>query len=127
MPVSAAPIGASLLVALAAPAGEALVVRGQCGRCHDVSGLALEATPRERSCAGCHHWIRDARDRPDESARWRKVYPAWDRYLTNVRSFLDVPDLAASAARLTPSFVATYLRAPFKVRPALPESMIRTG
>jgi cytochrome c2 len=130
----AAAIGACALTALAAPgapaapgSGAALIARGQCGRCHDVGALAVEATPRERSCAGCHRWIHDAREQPEESARWRKVYPAWDRYLANVRSFLDVPDLAASAARLTPDFVAGYLRAPFKVRPALPESMIRTG
>jgi len=44
-----------------------------------------------------------------------------------VASFLDVPDLAASGARLDPAFVARYLRAPFKVRPALSEGMIRTG
>jgi cytochrome c2 len=131
VPTPAAAIGACALTALAAPAapdtGAALIARGQCGRCHDVTALAVEATPRERSCAGCHRWIHDAREQPEESARWRKVYPAWDRYLTNVRSFLDVPDLAASAARLTPDFVASYLRAPFKVRPALHESMIRTG
>jgi hypothetical protein len=38
-----------------------------------------------------------------------------------------VPDLAASAARLQPAFVASYLRAPFKVRPGLAESMFRTA
>jgi hypothetical protein len=37
-----------------------------------------------------------------------------------------VPDLLASAARLRPEFVAAYLRAPYKVRPGMPETMIRT-
>jgi mono/diheme cytochrome c family protein len=47
--------------------------------------------------------------------------------MATVSSFLAVPDLTASAARLDPAFVARYLRAPLKVRPTLPEGMLRTG
>jgi hypothetical protein len=106
--------------------GRALAVAGQCGRCHEVAGLGLPATARERSCSGCHRWIRAAALDPFESAHARQVYPRWDSYLENVASFLEVPDLLASAARLRPELVATYLRAPYKVRPGMPETMIRT-
>lgn len=104
----------------------ALVARGECGRCHGVQGLGLSPAPRERSCAGCHAWIHGSASDPAATAAGRARYPRWDRYVANVASFLEVPDLAASAARLRPDFVASFLRAPFQVRPALGESMFRT-
>ena len=106
--------------------GRQLVEQAQCGRCHVLPG-AVAVVPRQRSCAGCHAWIRATREDPAAAARERRHYPLWDRYMATVTSFLDVPDLGASAARLDPDFVARYLRAPFKVRPTLPEGMIRTG
>jgi mono/diheme cytochrome c family protein len=106
--------------------GQVLVERAECGRCH-VLPATVAATPRQRSCAGCHAWIRGAREDATVAVRERKIYPLWDRYMATVSSFLDVPDLTASAARLAPDFMASYLRAPFKVRPTLHEGMIRTG
>ena len=104
----------------------ALVAKGECGRCHGVAGLGLAPVPRERSCAGCHAWIHGSAGDPAATAAGRARYPRWDRYVVHVASFLEVPDLAASAARLRPDFVASFLRAPFQVRPALGESMYRT-
>jgi mono/diheme cytochrome c family protein len=106
--------------------GRRLVERAQCGRCHALPG-AVAATPRQRSCAGCHAWIHATREDPTAAALHRREFPLWDRYMLTVASFLEVPDLTASAARLDQAFVARYLRAPFKVRPTLPEEMIRTG
>jgi mono/diheme cytochrome c family protein len=108
--------------------GRTLAERAECGRCHAMpEAAALPPVARERSCAGCHAWIHATREDPAAAARERKRFPLWDRYMATVASFLEVPDLSASAARLEPAAVARYLRAPFKVRPGLPEGMIRTG
>jgi mono/diheme cytochrome c family protein len=113
---------------LAAERGQRIVGRAQCGRCHALPGSGGRApAARERSCAGCHAWIHDSLEDPGAAAEARRRFPLWDRYQKNVRSFLAVPDLAASAGRLDEAFLARYLRAPFKVRPALGEEMIRTG
>jgi mono/diheme cytochrome c family protein len=106
--------------------GRELVERAECGRCHQLP-VTVAATPRPRSCAGCHAWIHGSASEPAVAAQERRQYPLWDRYVANVASFLDVPDLRTSGARLDPAFVARYLRAPFKVRPTLSEGMIRTG
>jgi mono/diheme cytochrome c family protein len=106
--------------------GRQLVERAECGRCHALPAT-VAATPRQRSCAGCHAWIHGTGADPAAAAQQRRRYPLWDRYVASVASFLDVPDLTASGARLDPAFVARYLRAPFKVRPTLAEGMIRTG
>jgi mono/diheme cytochrome c family protein len=123
----------SLLAATAAAApdqqlarGRALVEQAQCGRCHTLPD-PIAPVPRARSCAGCHAWIHASGEDPAQAARARRDFPLWDRYLANVASFLAVPDLRASGARLDPAFVARYLRSPFKIRPSLPEGMIRTG
>jgi mono/diheme cytochrome c family protein len=131
----AAAVGALLFLlvgpAAAAPAdlvarGRALVEEAQCGRCHTLPD-GVPPTPRARSCAGCHAWIHASREDAAQAARARRDFPLWDRYMASVASFLAVPDLRASAARLDPAFIAAYLRAPFKVRPSLAEGMIRTG
>jgi mono/diheme cytochrome c family protein len=108
--------------------GAALVAAGECSRCHGVAGLEeVEPAPRERSCAGCHEWIRSTRDDADARRRLARTYPLWPRYVRNVKSFLDVPDLGAAGRRLDPAWLARYLRAPYDVRPQLPEGMIRTA
>jgi mono/diheme cytochrome c family protein len=108
--------------------GQALVARGQCARCHALTGLpGVAAAPRDRSCAGCHAWIHGTAEDPRARARQQRTFPSWDRYVNNVRSFLAVPDLGTAAARLDPAWMARYLRAPYDVRPGLPETMIRTA
>jgi hypothetical protein len=108
--------------------GRRVVEQAQCGRCHALPGSGGRPTaPRGQSCAGCHGWIHASREDPDAAAEGRRQFPRWERYQETVRSFLAVPDLATSAARLDEAFTARYLRAPYKVRPALAEGMIRTG
>ncbi len=107
-----------------AAAGAALLQRFECGRCHDVAKVGLEATPKARNCAGCHAWIARSRYDAVELEEGRERYARWDEYVENVESFLSVPDLGA-AARLDPEWIASYLRAPYKVRPAIGESMPR--
>jgi len=125
--VASEPAAAVLVPSLAGALDpRALVEKGECSRCHGVEGLGLHPAPRERSCAGCHAWIHGSRGDPAATAAGRARYPRWDRYVANIASFLEVPDLAASAARLRPDFVASFLRTPFQVRPALSESMFRT-
>jgi mono/diheme cytochrome c family protein len=106
--------------------GQWLVERAECGRCHQLPAT-VASTPRQRSCAGCHAWIHGSASEPAVAAQARRRFPLWDRYVTNVASFLDVPDLSTSGARLDPAFVARYQLAPFKVRPTLSEGMLRTG
>jgi mono/diheme cytochrome c family protein len=109
-------------------AGAALVAAGECSRCHAVTGLpGVAAAPRDLSCAGCHAWIHATADDPAARARERRRFPTWDRYVNNVRSFLALPDLGLAAARLDRRWLARYLRAPYDVRPGLPEEMIRTA
>jgi mono/diheme cytochrome c family protein len=112
---------------VASTRGQVVVEEAQCGRCHALPGSGGRApAPRERSCAGCHAWIHASREDPAAAAQARQRFPRWDRYQENVKSFLAVPDLTASAARLDEAFLARYLRAPFKVRPYA-EGMLRTG
>jgi mono/diheme cytochrome c family protein len=122
-PASEAPVADNLELV---ERGRLLVEQSQCGRCHALPAT-VRATPRELSCAGCHAWVHATVADPTAAAIERRRYPLWDRYMTRVASFLDVPDLTASGARLDPAFVVRYLRAPFKVRPSLAEGMIRTG
>lgn len=129
-------LGASARTGMAQPAalgGETELARGarlfveqECVRCHAVSGRDVAPAPRARSCAGCHAWIAGTRREPSAYAEQYERFPMWDRYVENVASFLAVPDLGVSAARLDPAWIARYLRAPYDVRPGLPESMIRT-
>src|SRR5688572_8390305 len=65
--------------------GRKLVEQAQCGRCHTLPAT-VAATPRQRSCAGCHAWIRSTREDPAAAARERRRYPLWDRYMATVSS-----------------------------------------
>lgn len=96
---------------------------GDCARCHDVPGHAEE--PRVRSCATCHEWVRDVSASPKARARALELFPDWERYERNVRSYLPVPSLAAAMARLDPVWVGGYLADPHDLRPRLDESMPR--
>lgn len=105
-------------------AGRGLSARAECTRCHAGVGDVAVA-PRETSCASCHAWIAGSRHDAVERERGRAEFPLWDRYVERVDSFLAVPDLASAGARLDPAWVASYLRAPYEVRPGLDEAMIR--
>jgi len=94
---------------------------GDCGLCHEVPGQA--AVPRTASCSGCHQWIRSVSADPAQRERAVEVFPLWDRYDRNTRSYLAVPSLEAAMARLDPAWVRTWLADPHDLRPALPETM----
>ncbi len=96
---------------------------GDCARCHDVPGHAEE--PRVRNCTTCHEWVRDVSASPKARARALELFPDWERYERNVRSYLPVPSLAAAMARLDPTWVDGYLVDPHDLRPRLGESMPR--
>src|SRR3954470_24673938 len=61
--------------------GRLLVEQSQCGRCHALPAT-VAATPRERSCAGCHAWVHATVADPAAAARERRRYPLWDRYMS---------------------------------------------
>src|SRR5688500_14267036 len=66
--------------------GRKLVEQAECGRCHTLPST-VAALPRQRTCAGCHAWIRATREDPAAAARERQHYPLWDRYMATVSSF----------------------------------------
>jgi len=109
-------------IAWASPADEAFRA-GDCHRCHEVPGW--EPTPRLDSCATCHSWIRSVAADPRKRAKAMEVFPLWERYERNTRSYLQVPSLEASMARLEPGWVRSYLSDPHDLRPHLDETMPR--
>jgi len=117
---------ASLSLALAIPpdqaAADALSVGG-CSLCHQADGMPLAS--RQDSCHDCHVWIRDVSNDPDKRHRALQLFPLWERYETNVTSYLSVPNLDAAMARLEPAWFQTWLADPHDVRPSLPEGMPR--
>ena len=96
---------------------------GDCARCHEVPDQPDE--PRVRSCHTCHTWIRAVSSKPEARARAIELFPHWERYEKNVRSYLEVPSLAAAMVRLEPGWVEGYLADPHDLRPRLPETMPR--
>ncbi len=96
---------------------------GDCARCHDLPSR----TPLDRteSCVGCHRWIVKVSRHPEARAAAMQVFPKWERYEKNTRSYLAMPDLAAAFARLDPAWMRAWLADPHDVRPGLPETMPR--
>ena len=104
-------------------AGSAVIEKHQCTRCHAMEGE--KDWPRDMSCRGCHAWIVETKGDAEAIKERKKQYPQWDRYLRNVNHYLSVPNLSRLGARVQPSFIESYLAAPFDLRPVLEESMIR--
>ena len=94
-----------------------------CGRCHSVPGQ--EEYDRLDSCSTCHIWIRKVADSPRAREKAREIFPKWDRYERNTRSYLLVPALEPAMARLEPAWVRTWLSDPVDVRPGMYEGMPR--
>lgn len=101
---------------------QAALEAGDCARCHAHPELA--PVELDESCADCHAFIRAAAADPARSAAAREVFPLWDRYARNTRSYLAVPDLQA-ASRLEPQALAAWLADPHDLRPGLDEGMPR--
>lgn len=124
--------GILLLLAAAAGAGtpadrtpdqQAAWVAGDCARCHELpSGPELDRT---ESCVGCHRWIIKVSRHPEAREAAIGLFPKWERYEKRTRSYLVMPDFAASLARLDGAWVERYLADPHDLRPALDEGMPR--
>jgi len=122
------PAGAGHLSAKA-KRGRTAMKDAQCNRCHTITdasgaGRGLEAAPRKQHCVGCHTWILATKDDAAAIEHYRELYPDWDRYLKNVVHYTKLPDLGTLTRRVRPSFVRSFLDAPFDLRPHLDESMI---
>ncbi len=96
-----------------------------CTACHVVPGLP--EPPRTGSCVGCHAWVETVAANPKARAAAMQVFPKWERYERNVRTYAHVPSLGAAAARLDPAWWSRYLRDPHDLRPAMDETMVRVG
>jgi len=94
---------------------------GDCARCHVVPGT--EPLPRVENCTVCHEWIRTVAASPRATERARELFPKWDRYARNTRSYLAVPSLSAAMARLEPTWVRGWLSDPHDIRPGMTEGM----
>lgn len=89
--------------------GRATVARFGCAHCHSIPGFAADPAT---GCVACH----DALERRPETGLHRAA---------RARHFLEVPDLAVSAARLREDYIVRFLQNPHDVRPHLEESMPR--
>jgi cytochrome c2 len=105
--------------------GQVLAASAGCALCHVVPGVAQP--DRTESCAGCHAWIHQVAVNPPARQAAMTVFPLWERYERNVRTYAEVPDLSVAFARLDPAWLRTYLRDPYDLRPNLPETMVRLG
>ncbi len=105
--------------------GKEVLSKHQCNRCHQIDDLAPPARPLH--CTGCHTWMEGLK--PGDGAFEKvaaKTGPALiERYQKNIVHLVEVPNLTRIAARVRPDWLATYLKEPWDVRPALEESMIR--
>jgi cytochrome c1 len=94
--------------------GQELVIRHECQRCHEGTGVA--AVPREAHCTSCHQDIL-AGTFPAAKHKLAK----WRDHVGYVRR---VPSLVG-AGRLKPQFIADFLLNPHDQRPALAPTMPR--
>ncbi len=77
--------------------GRAVLIRHECRRCHVIDDLP--PVDRQLDCRGCHE--------------------------QQAKHLAAVPDLTAIAKRVQPSYLRSFLEAPFDQRPMLDASMIR--
>ena len=105
--------------------GRAVLEKHQCTRCHTIDDLPAAARPL--GCTACHIFLSGLK--PEEKARKALVEkygePIVARYQHNIRHLIQVPSLTGIARRVQPAFLASFLREPQDLRPALEESMIR--
>ncbi|MES2639805.1 MAG: c-type cytochrome [Myxococcota bacterium] len=122
---SAAPPIAPAFPPASAEAGLAVLRGADCATCHTIPGV--EVPGRTASCVGCHAWVKTVAQNPKARAVAMSVFPKWERYERSVRSYAEVPDLGAAAARLDPAWWGRYLHDPHDLRPAMDETMVRVG
>ncbi len=106
-------------------AGAAVIEKHQCGRCHTIDALPAPARPLH--CTGCHLYLKALAPGQAEWDRLTTKYgaPIIQRYQTNIRHLVRVPDLTNLGKRVRADWLVSYLRAPYDLRPMLGESMVR--
>jgi cytochrome c5 len=106
-------------------AGREAIVRNECNRCHTIDDI--EPASRPRHCINCHVFLDGLT--PDDR-RYRTLADRYgeevvQRYQRNIEHYLVAPDLTRVGARLRPSWIDTFLREPWDLRPAMDETMVR--
>ncbi|CAA7620697.1 putative cytochrome oxidase (Cbb3-type) [Candidatus Terasakiella magnetica] len=109
----------------AVAAGRAVLIQHECTRCHVIDDLPPATRPRD--CVGCHQFIQGLAPHDERYKQIAARYGAAviERYQKNISHLLVAPNLTRLAARVRPDWIADFLAAPYDVRPALSESMIR--
>jgi cytochrome c2 len=95
--------------------GEALLARYQCNRCH--AGTGQPAPMFDHQCVGCHKAIA-AETLPFPKEKLDAWRDATHHYIT-------VPTLATIGRTIRPSWIASFLQEPVKIRPHEEEWMPR--
>jgi cytochrome c5 len=95
--------------------GRELVVKFECNRCHD--GTGLSAPPRDKQCVGCHQDILAGRFQAPAAIMTR-----WREHLNLLR---ETPSLEAIGARYRPTWIQSFLLEPHDLRPNLAATMPR--
>ena len=105
--------------------GAEVIKRHQCTRCHQIDGLP--GTGRAYDCVSCHTFLLGLKpgQKQYEEIASHQGKDVLERYLHNIKHLVRVPNLTGIGRRLRLDFIASYLAAPFDVRPLLEESMIR--
>lgn len=114
----------ALLLLAAAPTPEAVFSRLECNRCHEIEHV--HAAPANKQCAGCHVELASAAGDATKLAKGRAEFgEAFDRFVRRTATlYVDVPPLAG-LGRFRASWLKSYLRNPYDLRPHLAESMPR--
>lgn len=99
-------------------AGDALLVKYECARCHDLGKATLKVST-ERSCVSCHQQILSGgyggKFLSEDLERWR----------LNLTHIVEVPNLLGAKERLRGDWIERFLLAPHPVRPRLGAHMPR--
>jgi len=95
--------------------GKELVAKYECNRCH--AGTGQPAPMFDHQCVGCHKVIAAGKfpAAPEKVLAWRNA----------TRHFITTPSLESLGRTLRPSWVASFLHEPVKIRPHEEEWMPR--
>lgn len=106
-------------------AGQELLVRLDCNRCHTID--EVEPAGRPAHCVSCHHFLDGLTpgDRHFRTLASRYGEDVMTRYQRNIEHFLEVPDLTRVGDRLRIDFLARYVANPHDLRPTMDETMVR--
>ncbi|MBK7078987.1 MAG: hypothetical protein IPH44_42655 [Myxococcales bacterium] len=106
-------------------AGEAVITKHQCTRCHELDGRPGAGRPYD--CVSCHVFLTSL---TPTDPRYQKIaanngQDVLDRYIRNIAHLRQVPSLTAIGRRLRPAWIAEFLQHPLDLRPALDDAMLR--